>query len=197
MTYAPRSEGDPTTGPHQSVQPPAPHVPPPWPALHPSEPIPPSPTPRRRKAPAALALVGVVALLAGAAGAAAGVAARDGSFGSSSSATPSPRAADGSGSSSSNSFNLPTDSSSFNLAGVPTLSFFTGSHEDYHRPTDTADRVDAAGIDRIVPYATTIVSRRRLRLCSEASRTAASSDRPVGEHQGVPYAPGPCRSSPA
>jgi hypothetical protein len=55
--------------------------------------------------------------------------------------------------------NLPTDSSSFNLAGIPTLSFFTGSHEDYHRPTDTADRVDAAGIDRIVRYATTIVSR--------------------------------------
>jgi hypothetical protein len=55
--------------------------------------------------------------------------------------------------------NLPTDSSSFNLAGVPTLSFFTGSHEDYHRPTDTADRVDTAGIDRIVRYATTIVSR--------------------------------------
>jgi Peptidase family M28/PDZ domain/PA domain len=55
--------------------------------------------------------------------------------------------------------NLPTDSSSFNLAGIPTLSFFTGSHEDYHRPTDTADRVDAAGIDRIVDYATTIVRR--------------------------------------
>ena len=46
--------------------------------------------------------------------------------------------------------NLPTDSSSFNLAGVPTLSFFNGSHEDYHRPTDNADTVDAAGIDSIV-----------------------------------------------
>jgi hypothetical protein len=55
--------------------------------------------------------------------------------------------------------NLPTDSASFNQAGVPTLAFFTGSHEDYHRPTDTADRVDAAGIDRIVGYATTIVTR--------------------------------------
>jgi Zn-dependent M28 family amino/carboxypeptidase len=53
--------------------------------------------------------------------------------------------------------NLPTDSASFNLAGVPTLAFFTGTHEDYHRPTDTADRVNAAGIDRIVAYATTIV----------------------------------------
>jgi hypothetical protein len=55
--------------------------------------------------------------------------------------------------------NLPTDSSTFNRAGVPTLAFFTGGHEDYHRPTDTADRVDSAGIDRIVRYATAIVTR--------------------------------------
>jgi hypothetical protein len=55
--------------------------------------------------------------------------------------------------------NLPTDSASFNLAGVPTLAFFTGTHEDYHRPTDTADRVNVAGIDRIVAFATTIVRR--------------------------------------
>jgi Zn-dependent M28 family amino/carboxypeptidase len=55
--------------------------------------------------------------------------------------------------------NLPTDSASFNLAGVPTLAFFTGTHEDYHRPTDTADKVNVPGIDRIVAYATTIVRR--------------------------------------
>jgi hypothetical protein len=55
--------------------------------------------------------------------------------------------------------NLPTDSASFNLAGVPTLAFFTGTHEDYHRPTDTADRVNADGIDRVVAYATAIVRR--------------------------------------
>ncbi|HEY8551050.1 MAG TPA: M20/M25/M40 family metallo-hydrolase [Vicinamibacterales bacterium] len=48
---------------------------------------------------------------------------------------------------------LPTDSSSFNQAGVPTLAFFTGSHEDYHRPSDVAERVDVDGIDRIVSLA--------------------------------------------
>jgi Zn-dependent M28 family amino/carboxypeptidase len=53
--------------------------------------------------------------------------------------------------------NLPTDSSSFNQAGVPTLSFFTGSHQDYHRPTDVADRVDFAGIDRIARLGAAIV----------------------------------------
>jgi hypothetical protein len=53
--------------------------------------------------------------------------------------------------------NLPTDSASFNLVSVPTLAFFTGSHEDYHRPTDTADRVNVDGIDRVVRYAARIV----------------------------------------
>ncbi len=54
--------------------------------------------------------------------------------------------------------NLPTDSSSFNQASVPTLAFFTGTHEDYHRPSDTADRVNAEGIDRVVRYATRIIA---------------------------------------
>jgi hypothetical protein len=53
---------------------------------------------------------------------------------------------------------LPTDSSAFNQAGVPTLSFFTGSHEDYHRPSDTATKIDVAGVDRIAAFAAGIVS---------------------------------------
>src|SRR5580765_2142002 len=36
----------------------------------------------------------------------------------------------------------PTDSASFNLAGLPSLFFTTGSHPDYHRPTDTASKID-------------------------------------------------------
>ena len=41
---------------------------------------------------------------------------------------------------------LPTDSSAFYQAQVPTLNFFSGSHEDYHRPGDTADKLNYAGI---------------------------------------------------
>ncbi len=39
----------------------------------------------------------------------------------------------------------------FNFArrGVPVLFFFTGIHEDYHRPTDTVDRIDADKAARI------------------------------------------------
>jgi S1-C subfamily serine protease len=38
--------------------------------------------------------------------------------------------------------NLPTDATSFFQAGVPIVSAFTGSHEDYHSPRDTPDKLD-------------------------------------------------------
>ena len=40
---------------------------------------------------------------------------------------------------------LPTDSTSFYQKGIPTLNFFTGSHADYHRPSDTADKINVTG----------------------------------------------------
>ena len=53
---------------------------------------------------------------------------------------------------------LPTDVGSLNAAEVPSLNFFTGSHEDYHRPTDDAHTLDYEGIDRIVDLATAVAS---------------------------------------
>ncbi|MEL7062050.1 MAG: M20/M25/M40 family metallo-hydrolase, partial [Acidobacteriota bacterium] len=44
---------------------------------------------------------------------------------------------------------LPTDSSAFNGSEVPTLNFFTGAHDDYHSPRDTADKINYAGLDRV------------------------------------------------
>jgi S1-C subfamily serine protease len=37
------------------------------------------------------------------------------------------------------------------------ISFFTGSHDDYHRPTDTADKVNYYGMDRIVKFARSLI----------------------------------------
>jgi hypothetical protein len=51
---------------------------------------------------------------------------------------------------------LPTDAMSFYQAGIPTLNFFTGAHEDYHRPSDTADKVDYPDLDRVVDLGTRI-----------------------------------------
>ncbi len=52
---------------------------------------------------------------------------------------------------------LPTDTTSFYPKKVPVLNFFTGAHEDYHRPTDTADKVDYAGTERITKFAQQII----------------------------------------
>jgi hypothetical protein len=50
----------------------------------------------------------------------------------------------------------PTDSSTFNQAGVATLFFTTGPHPDYHRPTDTADRIDYEDLDRVAAFGAAI-----------------------------------------
>ena len=51
----------------------------------------------------------------------------------------------------------PTDVSTFNQAGVPSLAFFTGSHEDYHKPSDTAARINFEDLDRVAAMATAVV----------------------------------------
>ena len=43
----------------------------------------------------------------------------------------------------------PSDHASFYARKVPVLHVFTGSHADYHRPSDTADRINADGMARL------------------------------------------------
>jgi hypothetical protein len=53
----------------------------------------------------------------------------------------------------------PTDVSSFNQARVPSLSFTTGAHADYHKPSDTADKIDYEDLDRVAAMAAAIARR--------------------------------------
>lgn len=53
----------------------------------------------------------------------------------------------------------PTDVASFNQARVPSLNFFTGAHADYHRPSDTADKIDYEDLDRVAAFAAAIARR--------------------------------------
>jgi hypothetical protein len=46
----------------------------------------------------------------------------------------------------------PSDQTSFYLKDLPVLHFFTGSHPDYHKPGDDADKVNYAGIETILSY---------------------------------------------
>jgi hypothetical protein len=53
----------------------------------------------------------------------------------------------------------PTDVATFNQAGVPSLNFTTGAHMDYHKPSDTADKIDYEDLDRIAALGMLVVQR--------------------------------------
>ncbi|MCM3877009.1 MAG: M20/M25/M40 family metallo-hydrolase, partial [Thermoanaerobaculia bacterium] len=51
----------------------------------------------------------------------------------------------------------PSDHSPFYAAKKPVLFTFTGAHADYHKPSDTADRIDSEGIVRVVKFVEPVV----------------------------------------
>jgi len=45
-----------------------------------------------------------------------------------------------------------SDDFPFSSHQIPALHFSTGEHKDYHRPTDTVDRINLAGLVRVIDY---------------------------------------------
>lgn len=52
-----------------------------------------------------------------------------------------------------------SDHASFYAKQVPVLFLFTGNHADYHRPSDTADKINVPGMHRVADFAQEIVGR--------------------------------------
>ncbi|MGH9174477.1 MAG: M20/M25/M40 family metallo-hydrolase, partial [Vicinamibacterales bacterium] len=52
-----------------------------------------------------------------------------------------------------------SDNDPFEREKVPTLLFFTGFHDDYHRPSDDWERIDAAGASEIAGLALAMTAR--------------------------------------
>jgi acetylornithine deacetylase/succinyl-diaminopimelate desuccinylase-like protein len=61
----------------------------------------------------------------------------------------------------------PSDHSSFYGKKMPVLHFFSGTHKDYHRPTDDWDKINLAGMSRVVQMVEEI-----------ADNTIATKERP-------------------
>jgi len=51
-----------------------------------------------------------------------------------------------------------SDHMSFAAGRIPTFFFFTGLHADYHRPSDTADKLNTLGMAKLAAYARDIVA---------------------------------------
>lgn len=52
----------------------------------------------------------------------------------------------------------PSDHTSFYVADIPVLHFFTGQHEDYHKPGDDAEKLNYEGMETISSYIFSIIS---------------------------------------
>lgn len=53
----------------------------------------------------------------------------------------------------------PSDHTSFYLKNIPVLFFFTGSHADYHKPTDDVDKINFVGQLYILKYIENIIEQ--------------------------------------
>ncbi|OFW40046.1 MAG: hypothetical protein A3F70_09015 [Acidobacteria bacterium RIFCSPLOWO2_12_FULL_67_14] len=72
-----------------------------------------------------------------------------------------------------------SDHTSFTVKHVPVLFFFSGLHGDYHKPTDTSDKIDARGARRVL----SLVYLMMERLATDPARpewTAVAESAPSG-----------------
>jgi hypothetical protein len=53
----------------------------------------------------------------------------------------------------------PSDHTSFYKKDIPVLFFFTGTHADYHKPSDDADKISYFGTSEVVRYVYTLVEK--------------------------------------
>jgi len=79
---------------------------------------------------------------------------------------------------------LSTDATSFDLRGVPILSAFTGAHEDYHRPSDTADKCNYEGMKDVTRFMS-LVARALATSSTEPDFIQIQRQAPRGQRAGL------------
>lgn len=74
----------------------------------------------------------------------------------------------------------PSDHTSFYLSDIPALHFFTGQHEDYHKPTDDAEKVNYGGIVEVTAFIEQIIfkmdGKGKLAFTKTKDATPSASD---------------------
>jgi len=64
-----------------------------------------------------------------------------------------------------------SDQTSFYLKDIPAIHFFTGSHEDYHKPSDDVEKINYNGMADISAYIIKLIEELNTRLKLAFSRT--------------------------
>ncbi len=81
-----------------------------------------------------------------------------------------------------------SDQKSFIDAGVPAVQLFAGPHEDYHRPTDTPDKIDGDGLVKVASFvkeALLYLAEREepMSFAGEKKETAPGPAKPAGSRR--------------
>jgi len=80
-----------------------------------------------------------------------------------------------------------SDQKSFIEIGVPAVQLFTGAHTDYHKPEDTPDKIDGAGLVKVAAVTRELVAylaERPTPLSSNLPGAAsAAASAPAGERR--------------
>lgn len=72
----------------------------------------------------------------------------------------------------------PSDHTSFYLQDLPVLHFFTGQHEDYHKPSDDSEKINYEGLVKVVRYISRLVTSLDAEPKLAFTKTKDSSDSP-------------------
>ncbi len=74
----------------------------------------------------------------------------------------------------------PSDHTSFYLNDIPALHFFTGQHEDYHKPTDDVEKINFEGLASVIKYMQTLIlklnDKGKLTFTKTKDATPSSAD---------------------
>ncbi len=81
-----------------------------------------------------------------------------------------------------------SDHTSFTTKSVPVLFFFSGLHADYHKPSDTADKIDSADAARLLDYIAQLITHLENDPRPQFIRVAEPSS-PLGSGGGSGYGP--------
>jgi len=82
----------------------------------------------------------------------------------------------------------PSDHTSFVLKGIPSVHLFTGAHADYHKPGDTAEKLNYDGLRKVTDLVETLA--RRVADAPERMafvKPAPSAALPKASKSGTPY----------
>ena len=77
----------------------------------------------------------------------------------------------------------PSDHSSFYIKDIPVLFFFTGTHEDYHKPSDDWEKINAAGEQKILELIYDVTAYIGAQDKKPGFTTAGPRERPQGRRR--------------